>query len=143
MGEKIYNVDPTSTTWLIEDRFHIVVDKNINFRGMNYTTYFEDGGVGSVNHGVVNLFKFAPAPPATTSSSRSAPTVALATQTPASASASRATPATIAPPSPRSRCKSANRRPVPLRRAGLLLTPSCLPPRDLTFFPLRPHRYCS
>merc|ERR1711991_750379 len=59
--EKIYNVDPTSTTWLIEDRFRIVVDKNINFRGMNYTTYFEDGGVGSVKHGVVNLFKFAPA----------------------------------------------------------------------------------
>jgi len=59
--EKIYNVDPTSSTWLVEDRFRIVVDKNINFRGMNYTTYFDDSGVGSRKHGVVNLFKFAPA----------------------------------------------------------------------------------
>lgn len=59
--EKIYVADPNARTFLLEDRYRIVVDKNINFDGTNTTTAFAAGSSNSSSVGVVNLFKFAPA----------------------------------------------------------------------------------
>jgi hypothetical protein len=60
--KKIYKEDPTATTWTREDRFRIVLDKNIPFdgtgetffQGQNHTQYTK-------KRGLVNLFKFSPA----------------------------------------------------------------------------------
>merc|ERR1711871_1907489 len=61
--KKIYKEDPTLSTWNREDRYRIVLDKNIPFAG-TATTKFEatnatDGWRS--NRGIVNLFKFSPA----------------------------------------------------------------------------------
>merc|ERR1711871_1411580 len=67
---KIYKEDPTATTFLAsghEDRFRIVLDKNIPFAGTTTTTSTATGsgsfGMKSdnANVGVVGLFKFTPA----------------------------------------------------------------------------------
>jgi len=58
---KIYKEDPTPSTFTVkEDRFRIVVDKNLPFSGETVS-----GNMASMdnntNVGVVNLFKFSPA----------------------------------------------------------------------------------
>merc|ERR1712100_789539 len=65
---KIYKEDPTATTFIAtghEDRFRIVLDKNIPFAGTvttTSTTSGEFGGrTGMTNVGIVGLFKFTPA----------------------------------------------------------------------------------
>jgi hypothetical protein len=60
---KIYKEDPTSTTWVTEDRFRIVLDKNIPFAG-TATTDFDVKNTTTTRYGkrgVVSLFKFSPA----------------------------------------------------------------------------------
>jgi hypothetical protein len=60
---KIYKEDPTSTTWATEDRFRIVLDKNIPFAGTE-TTDFDVKNTTTTRYGkrgVVSLFKFSPA----------------------------------------------------------------------------------
>merc|ERR1711998_660541 len=61
---KIYKEDPTTTTFITtghEDRFRIVLDKNIPFAGA--TTSAASFGMKSdnANVGIVGLFKFTPA----------------------------------------------------------------------------------
>jgi len=65
---KIYKEDPTATTFSSlghEDRFRIVLDKNIPFAGTTTTTSTVSGEFGArtglTNVGVVGLFKFTPA----------------------------------------------------------------------------------
>merc|ERR1712054_707221 len=67
---KIYKEDPTATTFLAtghEDRFRIVLDKNIPFAGTTTTTSTATGSGSfgqksdNANVGVVGLFKFTPA----------------------------------------------------------------------------------
>ena len=60
---KIYKEDPTSTTWATEDRFRIMLDKNIPFAGTT-TTDFDVKNTTTTRYGkrgVVSLFKFSPA----------------------------------------------------------------------------------
>jgi len=65
---KIYKEDPTATTFTAtghEDRFRIVLDKNIPFAGTTTATSTVSGEFGArtglTNVGVVGLFKFTPA----------------------------------------------------------------------------------
>jgi len=65
---KIYKEDPTASTFTSlghEDRFRIVLDKNIPFAGTTTTTSTVSGQFGArtglTNVGVVGLFKFTPA----------------------------------------------------------------------------------
>jgi len=65
---KIYKHPPTATTFTLsghEDRFRIVLDKNIPFAGTTTTTSTTSGEFGArtgvTNVGIVNLFKFSPA----------------------------------------------------------------------------------
>merc|ERR1712196_235950 len=67
---KIYKEDPTATTFLAtghEDRFRIVLDKNIPFAGTTTTTSTATGSGSfgqksdNANVGIVGLFKFTPA----------------------------------------------------------------------------------
>jgi len=65
---KIYKEDPTASTFTptgVEDRFRIVLDKNIPFAGTTTTTSTVSGEFGArtglTNVGVVGLFKFTPA----------------------------------------------------------------------------------
>ena len=63
--------DPTATTFYREDRFRIVLDKNLPFAGTDLSQQSSDGlgtanafAKGSENSshvGIVNLFKFSPA----------------------------------------------------------------------------------
>jgi len=60
--KKIYKEDPTEQTFDTEDRYRIVVDKNIPFSGLNtvaFTANLTDHP--TVNRGIVNIFKFSPA----------------------------------------------------------------------------------
>jgi hypothetical protein len=60
--KKIYKEDPTEQTFDTEDRYRIVVDKNIPFSGKNtvaFTANLTDHP--TVNRGIVNIFKFSPA----------------------------------------------------------------------------------
>merc|ERR1712124_119470 len=65
---KIYKHDPTATTFTPtghEDRFRIVLDKNIPFAGTTTSSSTVSGEFGArtglTNVGVVGLFKFTPA----------------------------------------------------------------------------------
>merc|ERR1711988_734133 len=69
--KKVYKEDPTATTFYREDRFRIVLDKNLPFAGTDLSQQSSDG-LGSSNAfangseysshvGIVNLFKFSPA----------------------------------------------------------------------------------
>merc|ERR1712070_134402 len=60
---KIYKEDPTASTFNREDRFRIVVDKNIPFSGEDKSTAdaFSKGSENTTHTGIVNLFKFSPA----------------------------------------------------------------------------------
>merc|ERR1711988_2028109 len=60
--KKIYKEDPTEQTFDTEDRYRIVVDKNIPFSGLN-TVAFKANLTDhpTVNRGIVNIFKFSPA----------------------------------------------------------------------------------
>merc|ERR1711998_824946 len=61
--KKIYKEDPTSKTWDREDRYRIILDKNIPFAGTAETkfqaTNATDGWQST--RGTVSLFKFSPA----------------------------------------------------------------------------------
>jgi hypothetical protein len=61
--KKIYKEDPTSKTWDREDRYRIILDKNIPFAGTAETkfqaTNATDGWQST--RGIVSLFKFSPA----------------------------------------------------------------------------------
>merc|ERR1712022_24950 len=66
--EKIYTADPTEDTFgwgapgtFGEDRFRIVLDKNVNFAGLNTTHDFARGSMNATAVGIVNIFKFSPA----------------------------------------------------------------------------------
>merc|ERR1712227_1062578 len=69
--KKVYKEDPTATTFYREDRFRIVLDKNLPFAGTDLSQQSSDGlgtanafAKGSENSshvGIVNLFKFSPA----------------------------------------------------------------------------------
>merc|ERR1711988_1286352 len=69
--KKVYKEDPTGTTFYREDRFRIVLDKNLPFAGTDLSQQSSDGlgtanafAKGSENSshvGIVNLFKFSPA----------------------------------------------------------------------------------
>merc|ERR1711907_232429 len=69
MGTKIYKEDPNENTFLgdtEENRYRIVLDKNIPFDGSSTTdtstnTGFRVSSNEGVKVGVVNLFKFSPA----------------------------------------------------------------------------------
>jgi hypothetical protein len=60
---KIYKEDPTAETWALEDRFRIILDKNIPFAGTAKSTFdvknYTQNRYGA--RGIVNLFKFSPA----------------------------------------------------------------------------------
>merc|ERR1711985_31119 len=60
---KIYKEDPTKETWALEDRFRIILDKNIPFAGTAKSTFdvknYTQNRYGA--RGIVNLFKFSPA----------------------------------------------------------------------------------
>jgi hypothetical protein len=60
---KIYKEDPTDSTFYREDRFRIVVDKNIPFAGTDLSAVgaFAKGSENTSHTGIVNLFKFSPA----------------------------------------------------------------------------------
>jgi len=62
---KIYKEDPTETTFIREDRFRIVLDKNLPFPGTTLSTVTGTVQYASMDNstktGVVNLFKFSPA----------------------------------------------------------------------------------
>jgi hypothetical protein len=62
--KKIYKADPTSNTYAVsgwEDRFRIVLDKNIPFDGTNTGNLGNNTESLDTNSGIVNLFKFSPA----------------------------------------------------------------------------------
>merc|ERR1712167_278064 len=64
--KKIYKEDPTETTFYNEDRYRIVVDKNIPFAA-DHTVAFATNNEGNLTfhpsekRGIVNIFKFSPA----------------------------------------------------------------------------------
>ena len=62
--ERIYTAAPTASTFSIENRHRIVLDKNIPFSGMHTTNLFEhlhsNTTLAPEAVGVVNLFKFTP-----------------------------------------------------------------------------------
>merc|ERR1712178_226727 len=60
--KKIYKEDPTEDTFKVEDRYRIVVDKNIPFSGL-YTTSFTGHPTcdPTAARRCVNIFKFSPA----------------------------------------------------------------------------------
>merc|ERR1712054_8078 len=60
---KIYKEDPTETTFFIEDRFRIVLDKNLPFPGntLAHVANLKASMDNETSIGVVNLFKFSPA----------------------------------------------------------------------------------
>jgi len=59
--KKIYKEDPTENTFIQEDRFRIVLDKNVPFPGTTLTDAFLNSSETNTKVGVVNLFKFSPA----------------------------------------------------------------------------------
>ena len=63
--ERIYTEAPTATTFDLEDRYRIVLDKNIPFSGASTTSLFEhlhsNSTLAPDAVGIVNLFKFTPA----------------------------------------------------------------------------------
>jgi len=61
--QKIYKEDPTETTFFVEDRFRIVVDKNLPFPGntLAHVANLKASMDNETSIGVVNLFKFSPA----------------------------------------------------------------------------------
>merc|ERR1711937_78246 len=63
---KIYKEDPTETTWNQEDRYRIVIDKNIPFSGWHFESFATNNQGNLTFHptetrGIVNIFKFSPA----------------------------------------------------------------------------------
>ena len=63
--ERIYQEPPSAETWEREDRYRIVLDKNVPFSGATTTDLFEhlhgNTTLAPAAFGVVNLFKFTPA----------------------------------------------------------------------------------
>jgi len=63
--QRVFTEAPTATTWAKEDRFRIVLDKNIPFSGETTTSAFEhlwnNATMVPASVGVVGLFKFTPA----------------------------------------------------------------------------------
>ena len=61
--KKIYKEDPTTSTWDYEDRFRIILDKNIPFEASEKVQFQETNATSGwlSKRGIVNLFKFSPA----------------------------------------------------------------------------------
>ena len=61
--KKIYKEDPTTSTWDYEDRFRIILDKNIPFEASEKVQFQETNATNGwlSKRGIVNLFKFSPA----------------------------------------------------------------------------------
>ena len=64
--EKIYKAEPTASSFVREDRYRIIIDKNLPFAGTTTsnkltTVLYNRTTVDSKSVGVVNLFKFSPA----------------------------------------------------------------------------------
>ncbi len=60
--KKIYKEDPTEITWEREDRYRIILDKNIPFSAQYSTTFTANlTAHPSKTRGIVNIFKFSPA----------------------------------------------------------------------------------
>ncbi len=64
--EKIYKAEPTASSFVREDRYRMIIDKNLPFAGTttsnSLTTVLYNGSqADSKNVGIVNLFKFSPA----------------------------------------------------------------------------------
>merc|ERR1712072_181149 len=61
--KKIYKEDPTALTWDREDRFRIVLDKNIPFEASEKVKFQRTNATSGwlSTRGIVNLFKFSPA----------------------------------------------------------------------------------
>merc|ERR1711934_77105 len=61
--KKIYKEDPTALTWGREDRFRIILDKNIPFEASEKVQFQETNATSGwlSKRGIVNLFKFSPA----------------------------------------------------------------------------------
>lgn len=58
---RVYTAPPTLTTFQLEDRFRIVLDKNIGWDGTNTTSAFGWPLFNSSNVGLASVFKFTPA----------------------------------------------------------------------------------
>merc|ERR1712196_285594 len=103
--KKIYKEDPTALTWDREDRFRIILDKNIPFEASEKVQFQSTNATSGwlSKRGIVNLFKFSPATTGNYDFVAPCPTAASATR--ARASASRATPTTTATSRAPSRCK--------------------------------------
>jgi len=61
--KKIYKEDPTALTWDREDRFRIILDKNIPFEASEKVQFQSTNATSGwlSKRGIVNLFKFSPA----------------------------------------------------------------------------------
>ena len=59
--KKIYRHKVTATTYKLEDRYRIVMDKNLNWGDENITAGSDPDGDGVFNTGFVQMIKFSPA----------------------------------------------------------------------------------
>jgi hypothetical protein len=59
--KKIYRHKVTATTYKLEDRYRIVMDKNLNWGDENITAGSDPDGDGVFNTGFVQMLKFSPA----------------------------------------------------------------------------------
>jgi hypothetical protein len=59
--KKVYRGKPTATTQRVEDRYRIIVDKNLNWGDENTTSAYDPDGDGIQNEGFVQMIKFSPA----------------------------------------------------------------------------------
>merc|ERR1711998_656647 len=103
--KKIYKEGPTTLTWSREDRFRIILDKNIPFEASEKVQFQETNATSGwlSKRGIVSLFKFSSA--TTGNYDFVAPCSNRGSATRARASASRATPTTTATSRAPSRCK--------------------------------------
>ena len=59
--KKVYREKPTASSHKLEDRYRIIVDKNLNWGDENTTAAYDPDGDGIFNEGYVQMLKFSPA----------------------------------------------------------------------------------
>ena len=59
--KKVFKEKPTASSFKLEDRYRVFLDKNLNWGDENTTAGYDPDGDGSFNTGFVQMIKFSPA----------------------------------------------------------------------------------
>ena len=59
--KKVFKEKPTASSFKLEDRYRVLLDKNLNWGDENTTAGYDPDGDGSFNTGFVQMIKFSPA----------------------------------------------------------------------------------